>query len=78
MYRETKCDAAFNSGTTFGSNPWWWKKTQIYKVYDFTKGGTYIIDQRAQYYICKVKSNRWTIAAFLYILDNSQINASII
>ena len=41
------------------------KKTpQIYKVYGFTKGGTDIIDQRAQYYTCKVKSNRWTIAAF--------------
>ena len=53
------------------------KKTpQIYKVYDFTKGGTHIIDQRAQYYICKVKYNRWTIAVFSYILDNSRINAS--
>ena len=53
------------------------KKTpQIYKVYDFTKGGTDIIDQRAQYYICKVKYNRWTIAVFSYILDNSRINAS--
>ena len=53
------------------------KKTpQIYKVYDFTKGGTDIIDQRGQYYICKVKYNRWTIAVFSYILDNSRINAS--
>ena len=71
---------AFNSGTAFGSNPWWWKKKnpQDYKVYDFTKGGTDIVDQRAQYYTCKVKSNRWTNAAFSYILDNSQINASAI
>ena len=51
---------------------------QIYKVYDFTEGGTDIIDQRVQYYTCKVKSNRWTIAAFSYILDNSLINGSTI
>ena len=54
------------------------RKPQIYKVYDFTKGGTDIIDQRAQYYTCKVKSNRWIIAAFSYILNNSRINASTI
>ena len=55
------------------------KKTpQIYKLYDFTKGVTDIIDQQAQYYTCKVKSNRWKIAAFSYILDNSCINASTI
>ena len=63
----------------FCSNLWWWKKNpQIYKFYDFTKGGTDIIDQQAQYYNCKVKSNRWKIAAFSYILDNSCINASTI
>ena len=43
-----------------------------------TKGGTDIIDQRAQYYTCKVKSNRWTIVAFSYILNNGPINASTI
>ena len=51
------------------------KPPQIYKVYDFTKGKTDIIDQRAQYYTCKVKSNRWAIAAFSYIVGNSRINA---
>ena len=77
MQWKQKCAVAFNSGTTFGSNPWWWKKNpQIYKVFDFTKGGADIIDQRAQYYTCKVKSNRWIIAAFSYILNNSRINAS--
>ena len=54
------------------------KPPQIYKVYGFTKGGTDIIDQRPQCYTCKVKSNRWAIAAFSYILDNSWINASTI
>ena len=52
------------------------KVPQIYKVYDFKKGGTGIINQRAQHYTFKVKSNSWTIAAFSYILDNSRINAS--
>ena len=54
------------------------KKPKIYKVYEFTNGGTYILDRRAKYYICKVKSNKWTIAAFSYILDNRRINASTI
>ena len=43
------------------------KKTrQIYKVYDFTKGKTDIIDQRAQYYTCKVKSNKNNCSIFIY------------
>ena len=52
------------------------QKPQIYKEYDFTKGGTDIIDQRAQFYSRKVNSSRWTISVFSYILDTSQINAS--
>ena len=54
------------------------KNPKIYKVYDFTNGGTYISDRRAKYYICKAKSNRWTIAVFSYILANRRINASTI
>ena len=41
------------------------QKLQIYKVYDFTKGRTDIIDQQAQFYMCKPKSSRWTICFFL-------------
>ena len=52
------------------------QKPQIYKVYDFTKGGTDMIDQRAQFYTCKPKSSRWTISVFSYVLDTSRINAS--
>ena len=52
------------------------QKPQIYKEYDFTKGGTDIIDQRAQFYSRKPNSSRWTISVFSYILDTSQINAS--
>ena len=33
-------------------------KPAIYKVYDFTKGGTDVIDQRINLYTCKAKSRR--------------------
>ena len=79
MYRKTKCVVAFNSRTTLAvTHDDAKKKPQIYKVYNFTKRATDIIDQRAQYCTCKVKANRWTIAAFSYILDNGLINASTI
>ena len=37
-------------------------KLGIYKVYDFTKGGTDIIDQRMGFYTCKPKSRKWIFA----------------
>ena len=40
------------------------EKPQIYKVYDFTKGGADIINQQAQFYTCKPKSSHWTISVF--------------
>ena len=54
------------------------KKPAIYKLYDFTKGGTDIVDQRAESYTCKAKSNRWTLVGFYYVLDICRINASTI
>ena len=79
MYRKKKCVVAFNSRTTLAvTHDDAKKKPQIYKVSNFTKRATDIIDQRPQYYTCKVKGNRWTIAAFSYILENSLINASTI
>ena len=47
-----------------------------YKLYDYTKGGTDIIDQRAVSYTCKLKSNRWTIVALLNLLDTCRVNVS--
>ena len=41
------------------------QKSQIYKVYDFLKGGTDTIDQRAQFYTCKPKRSCWTVCFFL-------------
>ena len=52
------------------------KKPAIYKLYDFTKGGTDVMDHRIGTYTYKAKSNRWTLTAFSYILDVCRINAS--
>ena len=51
-------------------------KLGIYKVYDFTKGGTDIIDQRMGFYTCKPKSRKWTITVFSYIIDLAHVNSS--
>ena len=45
------------------------------KFYDFTKGGTDIIDQRMGNYSVNTKSRRWTMSAFSYILDTMRVNA---
>ena len=44
--------------------------------YDFTKGGTDIVDQIMGKHTVKPKSSKWTIAAFSYILDVACVNAS--
>ena len=53
-------------------------KPAIYKLYDFSKGGTGIIDRRMGFYSCTSKSKRWTMNAFSYVLDTCQVNASTI
>ncbi|CAH1252394.1 PGBD4 [Branchiostoma lanceolatum] len=50
-------------------------KPAIYKLYDFTKGGTDIVDQRMGSYTCKTKTPRWTMAAFFYLLDTCRVNS---
>ena len=62
-------------GTTKDDNK---SKPAIYKLYDFSKGGTDIIDQRMGFYSCKSKSKRWTMNAFSYVLDTCRVNASTI
>ena len=44
-------------------------KPAIIKFYNFTKGGTDIIDQKMGYYTAKTMSRRWTMVAFAYLLD---------
>ena len=51
------------------------KKPAIYKVYDFSKGGTDIVDQRMTSYSTRSNSRRWTLHAFAYMCDTARINA---
>ena len=53
-------------------------KPALYKLYDFTKGGSDIVDQRMSFYSCKPKYQKWTIVAFSYLLDTCRVNASTI
>ena len=47
------------------------KKPAIIKLYDFTKGGTDICDQRIENFTVKVKSRHWTMPALAYLLEYS-------
>ena len=59
-------------GTTIDDDK---KKPALYKLYDFTKGGTDIVDQKIGSYSVKAKSRKWTMVAFSYLLDTVRINA---
>ena len=50
-------------------------KPQISKFYDFTKGGTDIVDQMNDYFITRVKSLRWVMIVLYYMLDTTRVNA---
>ena len=54
------------------------KPAIYYKLYDFTKGGTDIIDQRINFYTVHTKSPRWTMNALAYILDTARVNSQTI
>ena len=54
------------------------KKPALIKLYDFTKGGTDIVDQKIGFYTTKTKSRRWTMTAFSYLLDTIRVNAGTI
>jgi hypothetical protein len=45
------------------------------KVYDMSKGGTDISDQRVDSYTCSTKSPKWTRKVFCYKIDHTRINA---
>ena len=51
-------------------------KPAIIKFYDFTKGGTDIVDQIMGKQIVNQKYSQWTIAAFPYILDVACVKVS--
>ena len=54
------------------------KKPALFKLYDFTKGGTDIIDQKMGSYTVKSKSRRWPVVAFSYLFDTARVNANTI
>ena len=51
------------------------RKPALYKLYDFTKGGTDIVDQKIGSYSAKAKSRKWTMVAFYYLLDTIRVNS---
>ena len=51
------------------------QKPAIIKLYDFTKDGTHIIDQKMGFCSVKVKSLRWTTVSLAYLLDTIRVNA---
>eukprot|EP00112_Aurelia_sp_Birch-Aquarium-sp1_P024843 Seg801.4 transcript_id=Seg801.4/GoldUCD/mRNA.D3Y31 product="hypothetical protein" protein_id=Seg801.4/GoldUCD/D3Y31 len=54
------------------------KKPNTIVFYDKTKGGVDIVDYRIGKFTVKVKSARWTLNNFAFILDTSIVNASTI
>ena len=59
-------------GTTKDDNN---NKMALYKLYDFSMGGTDTIDYRCARYSCKPKSRRWTMVAWCYTLDMYRCNS---
>ena len=51
-------------------------KPAIIKAYEYTKGGTDIVDQKMGKYSVKPKSNKWTVAHASYLFDVARVNAS--
>ena len=51
-------------------------KAAPYKLHEFIKGGTDIVDQRMGFYTCKFKSRKWSMVAFSYIVDMGCVNSS--
>ena len=62
-------------GTTMDDDK---KKAALYKLYDFTNGGTDIVDQRMGFYTRKFKSRKWSMVTFTYIVDMTHASSSIL
>ena len=52
------------------------KSPALIKLYDFTKGGTGIVDQKIGLYFVKTRSWRCPSVAFSYLLDTNRVNPS--
>ena len=54
------------------------QKPAIFKLYDFTKSGTDIVDQRSESNSTNSKSRKWTKKVLFFMLDVSRVNAQTI
>ena len=50
-------------------------KPKIFKFYDFTKGGTDIVDQMNDFFTTRAKSNRWAMVVLYYMLNTTRVNS---
>ena len=53
-------------------------KPAIIKLYNFTKGGTDIVDQLNDYHTCRSPTFRWDVMALFYMLDTIRVNSKTI
>ena len=51
------------------------QRPAIIKFYDFTKGGTDVMDQKISKYSCKSLTHHWTMIHFLFLMDTICCNA---
>ena len=51
---------------------------EIIKFYDFTKGGTNMMDQKISKYCCKSLTRRWTMIHFFFLMDIIRCNAMVL
>ena len=49
-------------------------KPAVIKFYDFTKGGTDVMDMKMAKYSCKALTHRWTMVHFYFLLDAIRCN----
>ena len=54
------------------------KKSRIHRIYDHTKGGVDVMDLLSTSHSTRIKSKRWPINAFAFILDTCRTNAKTI
>ena len=51
------------------------EKPAMYRLYDFTKRGTDIVDQMNDCYITRAETLRWSTLGFYYMLDTIHVSS---
>ena len=54
------------------------QKPAIIKLYEFTKGGTDVMDQKISKYSCKSLTHRWTMIHFFNLMNTIRCNAMVL